>query len=334
MVQPAQPVEIGKITDRLSDYFALLAGMELDLFTPLDTDPLTVAELASALAVDASKLSILLYVLVVAGLLTVEDGRFANTAEAAHFLVRGKPAYMGNVHTIWREFAEDRLKTAASVRTGIPQAQHNYAAMSADELYTTLGGLHAMSLGAGRRLALRADFGTCQTLLDAGGGSGGWSFGLVERWPQLHVTIADLPNVVPIAARFIAEAGLGERIDAVAVDLLREAAPGQYDGAMLANVIQVLSATNARIVLQHVAASLRPGGTIYLIHQVLDESRVTPTDAVRNNLIFLNWYDGGQAYTEGEYREWLTAAGFVEITRDETPGGLGGVDLIRARKAG
>jgi hypothetical protein len=334
MVQPLQPVEIGKIRARLSDFFALLAGMDLDLFTPLDNGPLTATELASVLAVDAGKLSLLLYVLVVAGLLTVEDGRFANTAEAAHFLVRGKPAYIGGAHTIWREFAEARLKTAESVRTGVPQAQHNYAAMSAEELYTTLGGLHSMGLGAGRQLAARDDFGTCQTLLDAGGGSGGWSFGLVERWPQLHVTIADLPNVVPIAARFIAEAGLGERIDTVAVDLVREAAPGQYDGAVLANLIQVLSATKARNVLQHVAESLRPGGTIYLIHQVLDESRVTPVDAVQTNLIFLNWYDGGQAYTEGEYREWLTDAGFVDITREKILAPLGEIDLIRARKAG
>ena len=41
---------------------------------------------------------------------------------------------MGSVHTVWTEFTEARLKTAASVRTGVPQAQHNYAAMSAEEL--------------------------------------------------------------------------------------------------------------------------------------------------------------------------------------------------------
>lgn len=273
-----------------------------------------------------------MYVLVLACLLTVDDGRFANTEEASAFLVRGKPDYMGSVHTVWREFAEAKLKTAESMRTGIPQAQHDYAAMGSDELYTTLGGLHAMSLGTGRQLATLYDFGSVQTLLDAGGGSGGYSIGLVEAWPELHATIAELPNVVPVAERFVEEAGLRERIDVVATDLLQRSPPGSFDAALLACVIQVLSATNAQHVLRHVAASLRPGGSIYLINQVLDDSRLTPIDAVYTNLIFLNFYDGGQAYTEGEYRTWLTEVGFVEITREERIGG--GIDLIRARKAG
>jgi hypothetical protein len=330
MVQPAQSGRISQIIGTgLGDWFAMLAGMQLDLFSPLDNGPMTAQELAAALNVDAGKLSLLLYALVVAGLLTVSDDRFANTEESAQFLVRGKPAYMGSIHTVWREFVEARLKTAESVRTGIPQARHNYAAMSEDELLSTLGGLHVGGLRNGRALAARYDFGACRTLLDAGGGSGGVSIGLVEAWPQLHATIAELPNVVPIAERFIGEAGLQDRIDVTAVDLRREATPAPFDVAVLVAVIQVLSATDAQIVLRNVARSLRSGGAVYLANKVLDESRLTPVDAVRTNTIFLNWYDG-QAYTEGEYREWLAGAGFVEITREER---LNTLDLIRARKA-
>ena len=65
----------------------------------------------------------------------------ANTPEAAQFLVRGKPTYMGSAHTLWAEFGDAGLKTAESVRTGIPQAQHDYGTMSEDELVVTLGGL-------------------------------------------------------------------------------------------------------------------------------------------------------------------------------------------------
>ena len=328
MSQPVQANRIGHIYETSREWFALLAGMELDLFTPLDTGPMTAPELAAVLGVDAGKLSLLLYALVIAGLLTVEDGRFANTDESATSLVRGKPGYMGSSYTIWREFSTAGLKTAESVRTGIPQAQHNYAAMNEEELLSTLGGLHESTVRNGRALAARYDFSDCRTLLDAGGGSGGLSIGLVEAWPQLHATIAELPNVVPIAERFVKEAGLSDHIAVVAVDLLREAPLGAFDVAVLALLLQVLSATNAQIVLRHVARSLRPGGTVYLLNRVLDESRLTPAGAVRTNIIFLNWYDG-QAYTEGKYRAWLSEAGFVEITREERLG----VELIRARKA-
>ena len=31
------------------------------------------------------------------------------------------------------------------------------------------------------------------------------------------------------------------------------------------------------------------------------------------NLILLNTFDAGQSYTDAEHREWLSAAGFVDI---------------------
>src|SRR5205823_5507506 len=149
VVQPAQPARTAQIHEAGKEWFALLAGMQLDLFTPLDDGAMRADELAAALDVDAGKLSLLLYALVVAGLLTVEDGRFANTAEAARSLVRGKREYMGSIHTLWAEIGAACLQTAASVRTGVPQAQHNYGAMSGDELLSTLGGLHAGGLERG-----------------------------------------------------------------------------------------------------------------------------------------------------------------------------------------
>jgi predicted O-methyltransferase YrrM len=331
LVQPAQPLRILQIQEAGKEWFAMLAGAQLDLFTPLDNGPMRADALAAALDVDADKLSLLLYALVVAGLLTVEDGRFANTAETAQFFVRGKPTYMGSTHTFWAESSAAGLKTAESVRTGIPQAEHNYRAMSEDELLSTLGGLHASGVDRGRALAARYDFSSARTVLDVAGGSGGMSIGLIEACPNLHATIAELPNVVPIAERFIGEAGVGNRIDTIAVDLLRQAVPGQYDMAIVSYVIQVLSATNAQIALRNAAHALRPGGAIYLINQILDASRLTPARAARTNVLFLTWYDGGQAYTEAECRAMLAAAGFEEITREEDLTGLG---LIRARKAG
>ena len=47
------------------------------------------------------------------------------------------------------------------------------------------------------------------------------------------------------------------------------------------------------------------------------------------NLNYLNIYDGGQAYTEGEYRSWLDAAGFENIERVIISNGE---SIISARK--
>ena len=96
--QPPTPETIERLRAAVFRSFAMRAGMELDLFTPLTEGPMNVVELAQALNVGSTKLEPLLYSLVDAGLLTVEGERFSNTPESDHFLVRGKPTYMGERH--------------------------------------------------------------------------------------------------------------------------------------------------------------------------------------------------------------------------------------------
>src|ERR1043166_568824 len=76
--------------------FAMLAAIQLDVFTPLKDGPMSAEEIAAAIHVGPGRLRLVLYCLVAAGLLTEKDGRFANTPEAAHFLVAGKTSYIGN----------------------------------------------------------------------------------------------------------------------------------------------------------------------------------------------------------------------------------------------
>lgn len=60
---------------------------------------------------------------------------------------------------------------------------------------------------------------------------------------------------------------------------------------------------------------MNPGGTIYVVAQILDDSRISPLEAPGYNLIFLNTFDAGEFYTEQEHRGWLSEAGFVNIER-------------------
>src|SRR5262245_14042720 len=86
--------------------FAMLAGMELDVFTTLKDVPLTGRQIAATLGVDPIRLNALLYALVAAGLLTVEGESFNNTPEASQFLVRGRPDYIGMRHHAYRRVSE------------------------------------------------------------------------------------------------------------------------------------------------------------------------------------------------------------------------------------
>jgi hypothetical protein len=76
---------------------------------------------------------------------------------------------------------------------------------------------------------------------------------------------------------------------------------------------------------------LSPGGYIYILGAVLDDSRLSPPGTVSFNLVFLNVYDAGEAYTEQEYRRWLEEAGFGHIERVILPDGN---SIIAAQKQG
>jgi len=74
----------------------LFAANEVGLFTALSRGPKDAAALAAELNVAERPLRLLLQGAAGLGLLTHQDGRFANTALAEAYLVEGRPAFLGN----------------------------------------------------------------------------------------------------------------------------------------------------------------------------------------------------------------------------------------------
>jgi len=310
---------------------AMLAGMQLDVFTPLKNGPLNAKKLASALGVEEEKLTPLLYSLVVAGLLTVDDAEFSNTQEADVFLVRGRPEYLGELSGFYNRTWTTALKTAETIRTGKPQAKLDFRGLSDEELLPYFQKQVHSSIRGGKEIAEYIDFSKFQNLLDAGGGTGGVSIAICSKYPHLNATVADFPKVTKLAERFIEDAGLSDRIHIAPTDFCSHAPEGKYDVAVLRALIQTLSREEAQAALKHIGQAILPGGRIFLFGSVLDNSRLVPSVSVANNLIFLNAYDHGRSYTEREYQQMLTNAGFTDITiRHEAL--TDGMGLIAATK--
>ncbi len=310
---------------------AMLAGMQLDIFTPLRHGPMTTEQIADAIGVAPTRLPLLLYALVAAGLLTEQNGHFANTPDAQHFLVKDSDSYMGYIHgqvaTLWRTI----FNTAETLRTGIPQDYLDFSGAPQEELEIWMRRMNPRAAGVTQDLIEHYDLSSAQTLVDVGGGGCGSAIALTKAYPQLHVTVADLSSVTPIGQKIVEEEGEADRIAMLAADVVKSPLPGAYDAAILQRLIQVLSAEDARQVIQHVSTAINPGGTIYIIGQILDDSRISPPAVVGANLQFLNLYYEGECYTEGEHRSWLSEAGFVDINRADFLIG-GGLGVMTAHK--
>jgi 2-hydroxy-4-(methylsulfanyl)butanoate S-methyltransferase len=327
----SSPVAIDRHIESIYRPLAMLAGMQLDVFTPLKDGPLSCADIAVALSVRADKLRPLLYALVNAELLTVDGERFATTPESGEFLIRGRPRYCGGRHEALAHHWHWALQTAGSIRDGKPRMKLEYADQPRETLAAIYRGMHASSLPVGFRLAPRLAEADVTHLADIGGGSGGVAIGACLKVPGLRATIIDLPNIAPVAETFIAEAAVGDRVSTLAADVVAAPPACRFDAAVVKSVIEALSPDNVRALLRHVAQSMDPGGRIFIVGNILDDSRTSPPLNVGFNLVFLNIYDDGQAYTEGELREWLAEAGFgaIEI---ESGSMSGGVSIITARK--
>ena len=290
----AGPETINRIADGAYPALAMLAGMQLDLFTPLEHGPMTAEEIAQAIGVGSAKLKPLLYALEAADLLTVDGDWFANTPESAHFLVSGRPEYIGHRHANMACRWKSVLHTSESILEGKAQAKLDFSDIGEDELEVFARGMHQETLNAGRDLVARYDFSKHRNLVDVGGGTGAMSFAAVEAHPHICATIADLPAMTPITQRSVREAGFSERVQVVTADLVEGTLDGSYDAVIMKSFIQVLNPDQARRALANIHRVTEPGGTVYILGAVLDESRLSPPEAVASSRNVLNVYDGGK----------------------------------------
>ena len=325
----SKPETINKLRFAVDAGFAMLTGMQLDLFTPLKRGSMTAEQLAAAIGVSPARLRLLLYVLVAAGLLTEQDGIFSNTIETNQFLVKDEPSYIGNRHAAIAMRWQENFKTAESIRSGVPKAKLDFSNAPPEELETFLRNINASTVPSARALVQTADFSSVKTLLDVGCGGAGIAITITKACPHITATAVDLAQVAPIAHKIVAEEGAAERVKVVAADVVNGPLSGAYDAAVLRAFLQVLSSKDAGRAIQNIAAVLNPGGRIFIIGQILDDSRRSPLEAVGFNLTFINFFDSGESYSESEYREWLTAAGFVDIERSLL---ADGGSLMTARK--
>ena len=315
------PDELEAIEETVFLAMAIRAAMELDVFSQLADGPRTPEEVATALGVDGWRLGRLMHCLVHGGLVEVTDGRFSNTALASQCLVKGQPGYMGGIHELWSDLWNAMLFTAESVRNGKAADLHDFGNMSEDDLSSFFRGLHAGTTRAGRNLSKKLDLGRFGNFLDAGGGSGGVAVGVCREIEDMRATIADLPKVARIAQGFVDDEGLQGRISVEGVDLANSPPSGSYDVAMLRSLLQTVGPDDASRILDNIGKAIRPGGEIHIIGRILEDNRIDPATNAFFDVVFLNIYDGGAAYTFSEHKSWLEPAGFGQITMQDGPGG-------------
>jgi cyclopropane fatty-acyl-phospholipid synthase-like methyltransferase len=162
-------------------------------------------------------------------------------------------------------------------------------------------------------------------LLDVGGGSGVYSIAFAQAGSSLQAEVIDLPFVVKIAQRHIAEAGLAQRVTTRIADLRSDDLGENFDLILLSAICHMLSPRENRDLFVRCSRALAPEGRVVIRDFFLEPEKTTPRSAALFAVHMLVATEGGGTYTEEEFRDWLQEAGLENVSR------LAG-DLIVAKR--
>ncbi len=302
----------------LSGYYwrtcTLHAAVKLDIFTAIGDQEKTASEIATSLGVDTRALDMLLNALVSMSFLDKDKGRFTNTGASRSFLSKESKEYIGYMIMHHHHLVASWSRLDEAIATGKPVRTRS---TSHDDTRreSFLMGMFNMAMAIAPGLVDRIDLSGRRRLLDVGGGPGTYAIHFCLKNPELRASVYDLPTTRPFAEKTIGRFGVADRVDFIDGDYLKEEIPGSYDVAWISHILHAEGPDDCRKMLRKIAGSLKPGGMMIIHDFILEDTMDKPLFPALFTLNMLLGTDRGQAYSETQIKEMLTAAGAVKIER-------------------
>lgn len=276
--------EISRIAYGFKASKALLVGIDLDLFSRLSGTAKPLSKLAEETGVAENRLETLLTALTSLGLLVKTDGTYTNAPACEDYLVKGKPAYFGDYFNLQTEpFIFPAFTQLGAVIRGesAPGIWRDYETLMQDaetaERFSR--GQHAGSLGPAVALSKQVDISGKTALLDVAGGSGAFTIMLCKRNPALIATIFDFPAALPVARRFIAEAGLEGRVEFVGGNAITGDWPRPHDAVLISFLFSAVGRSAHPVLLEKAYGALTAGGVLIVHDFMVRDDKTGPRDA-------------------------------------------------------
>ncbi|MFF0461579.1 methyltransferase [Streptomyces mexicanus] len=297
---------------------ALRAAARLGVADALGDTPLSAEDLAAAVKAEPKPLRRLLRALTCYGVFTEQpDGTFAHT-EMSRLLREDDPGSLRNIclwcTEPWTWDAWPKLDEAVRSGRNVVEALYGkeffvYLNEDAPESADVFNrAMTTSSKQSARDVAELLDLSGAKSVADIGGGQGHVVASLLEKYPDMHGTLMDLPRVVDHADARLREGGaLADRVTIVPGDC-REAVPVQADVYIIKNILEWDDESTARC-LRNVMATGGPGARVVVIENLVDDTPSMRFSTAMDLLLLLNV--GGAKHTTESMVSRLRAAGLV-----------------------
>jgi hypothetical protein len=177
-------------------------------------------------------------------------------------------------------------------------------------------------------VATAYDFGSVESVIDIGGGTGALLAGILGAHPHLRGAVFDLPSGVGATDAYLGEHGLRDRVE-IETGSFFESVPSGYDRYVLKSIVHDWDDEHGIDILRTCRAAMGEKARLLLVERV---SPARATESVEAQRILLSDMQmmvmlGGRERTVEEYSNLLTAAGFTltSVTPTTTE-----VDVIEA----
>ncbi len=330
MAEIKNPDDIMRTANAFRASRVFLTAFELDLFSVLSGGNRSSEEVAAGLKTDSRATDRLMDALETMGFLEKKNGKFSNSTPAEEFLVKGKPGYMaGLAHIVnlwknWSNMTESvRRGTAVEVKESVNDRGEQW-------LNSFIAAMHMRAKQQAPDIISLLNLSAVESVLDVGGGPGTFSFAFVDAKKGLKATVFDLPNVIPLTQKYIAEEGYEGKVETATGDYLKNDLGNGYDLVFLSAIIHSNSPEENRLLFGKCHKALNKNGQLVVLDYIMNDDRTSPAMGAMFALNMLVGTRAGDSYTESEIKEWMEETGFSGFERKETDFETG---IIIGRKA-
>ncbi len=321
-VEPITDVrEISNIAYGYMASRALFAALELDLFTRLSGAEKSLELLSKETKVSPNLLQPLLTSLVSVGLVVLNETTYSNAPASEAYLVHGATRDFSDylrfvVGKANYSFMGELEKALRGERKPLVGGYYSswYADPQDAEQFTRAQ--HRGSLGPATVLARQTDLGKRRSLLDIGGGSGAFTIALCQRNTKLTATILDFPETVEVAKRYVAEAGLQERITHLPGNALGTDWPNDHEVILMSYLWSAVRGAEIEVLAKRAYAALPPGGMVLIHDFMVDDGLNGPPTAAFHLLILALDNPEMVSLTPSFVAKRLSDVGFRNVTAD------------------
>ena len=319
----------------------LVTACELGVFDALDGHPLTLESLAQGLQCDPQGLQLLLQLLISAGYVRVRHGKYRNTRISQRWLASSSPSSVApyiihspDIVAIWDHLPEVVRNNRQAMR--MPYEEDPTHPETAAALARHYAGLASLAMVLGGEVVRRVHIPPRATqLLDVGGSHAAYSVLFCRKHPQLHATVLDIGPGIQAGKLTAKHTAMEGRISFRCADIVTEDfasdLSSSFDVALYFHIAHLLPPEINAAVLAKVARTLKPGGVLVFVDQVIDQTPRLSLAALMVQFMALTMTTvGGTCYPFATVKGWLEQAGMsgVRSHRLLTPGAT----MITAKK--